>query len=164
LLFSVDPAGAVCKIGAMSLRDVLRPRRTTIDYLYDYGDSWKHRLTVTSIRAGDPEASYPRYVRGEKNAPPEGCGGLFGFYDMLDALADPNHPDHAEVTERTDGYDPETVDEMRIKLVLGRIADSRNAATAMPPSERQGSRFVEHARCSPDNYIPIWQARPKTLH
>jgi hypothetical protein len=37
------------------LRDVLRPRRTTIDYLYDLGDCWEHRLTVTNIRAGDPD-------------------------------------------------------------------------------------------------------------
>ena len=29
------------------LRDVLRPRKTTIDYLYDFGDCWEHRLTVT---------------------------------------------------------------------------------------------------------------------
>jgi hypothetical protein len=41
------------------LRDVLRPRRTTIDYLYDFGDCWEHRLTVTNIRGGDPDLSYP---------------------------------------------------------------------------------------------------------
>lgn len=69
------------------LLDVLKPRRTTIDYLYDFGDGWEHRLTVTRARPGDPEASYPRYVGGERNAPPEDCGGTPGFYDMLDALA-----------------------------------------------------------------------------
>ena len=41
------------------LREVLRPRRTTIDYLYDFGDSWEHRLTVTHIRAGDPISPTP---------------------------------------------------------------------------------------------------------
>ena len=35
------------------LRDVLRPRRTTIDYLYDFGDGWEHRLTVTKLRQGE---------------------------------------------------------------------------------------------------------------
>jgi FAD/FMN-containing dehydrogenase len=29
------------------LRDVLKSRKTVIDYLYDFGDSWEHRLTVT---------------------------------------------------------------------------------------------------------------------
>ena len=32
------------------LRDVLIPRSTVIDYLYDFGDSWEHRLTVTNVR------------------------------------------------------------------------------------------------------------------
>jgi hypothetical protein len=110
------------------LRDVLKSRKTTIDYLYDFGDSWEHRLTVTSVRAGDPEASYPRYVRGEKNAPPEDCGGLPGFYEMLEALADPDHPNHADATEWADDYDPEVIDELPIKSALARIANRRNVA------------------------------------
>lgn len=36
----------------MRLRDVLKPGKTTIDYLYDFGDSWMHRLTVTGVRPG----------------------------------------------------------------------------------------------------------------
>lgn len=68
------------------LGDLLRPGKTTIDYLYDFGGSWEHRLVVTAVRAGDPEACYPRYVGGERNAPPEDCGGIPGFYDMLETL------------------------------------------------------------------------------
>jgi len=44
------------------LRDVLRLRTTTIDYLYDFGDCRDHQLTVTNIRTGDPDLSYPRYT------------------------------------------------------------------------------------------------------
>jgi len=61
------------------LRDVLKPRKTTIDYLYDFGDSWEHRLTVTGIRPGEPKISYPRYIGGEWAGPPEDCGGIPGF-------------------------------------------------------------------------------------
>jgi hypothetical protein len=109
---------------------VLRPRRTTIDYLYDFGDCWEHRLTVTDIRAGDPELSYPRYIAGERNAPPEDCGGIPGFYETLDAAADPKHPDHAEAEEWLDDYDPDEIDELPIKYALSRIANQRNAARA----------------------------------
>jgi hypothetical protein len=112
------------------LRDVLNPRKTTIDYLYDFGDSWEHRLTVTGVRAGDPKTSYPRYVGGERNAPPEDCGGIPGYYDLLDALADPNHPNHADAKEWADDYDPDTIDELPIKYALARIANRRNAAKA----------------------------------
>ncbi len=112
------------------LREVLRPRRTTIDYLYDFGDGWEHRLIVTNVRAGDPDLSYPRYIAGERSAPPEDCGGIPGFYDMLDARADPDHESHAEAEEWLEDYDPDSFDELPIKFALGRIANQRNTARA----------------------------------
>ena len=112
------------------LRDVLKPRKTTIDYLYDFGDAWEHRLTVTGIRQGQPGVAYPRYIGGEWNAPPEDCGGLPGFYETLDAIADPDHPNHAEAREWLDEYDPKEIDEPAINAALSRIASRRNAAAA----------------------------------
>ncbi len=110
------------------LRDLLEQTPTTIDYMYDFGDCWAHRLTVTDIRQGKPGVSYPRYVGGEWNAPPEDCGGIPGFYNMLDALADHEHPDHAEVSEYLEGWDPKEIDELPLRIALGRIANRRNAA------------------------------------
>jgi hypothetical protein len=110
------------------LRDVLKPRKTTIDYLYDFGDSWEHRLTVTGIRQGEPGVAYPRYIGGEWNAPPEDCGGIPGFYETLDAIADPGHPNHDDAVEWFDEYDPKFIDELPIKYALSRIANRRNAA------------------------------------
>ena len=104
------------------LRDVLKPRKTVIDYLYDFGDAWAHRLTVTDIRQGEPGVSYPRYVGGEWAGPPEDSGGMPGFYSMLDARADPEHPSHAEITQWLDDYDPKVIDEVSLKAALGRIA------------------------------------------
>ena len=112
------------------LRDVLQPRKTKIEYVYDFGDCWEHRLTVTDVRAGNPSLSYPRYVGGERNGPPEDCGGIPGFYEMLDAAADPKHPDHAEAKQWLDDYDPNAIEELPIKYALGRIANQRNAAKA----------------------------------
>ena len=112
------------------LRDVLAPRKTTIDYMYDFGDSWAHRLTVTNVCAGDPNLAYPRYVGGERNGPPEDCGGIPGFYAMLDAAADPDHPNHADAKEWLDDYDPDEFDVLPITFALGRIASQRNAAKA----------------------------------
>jgi Plasmid pRiA4b ORF-3-like protein len=51
------------------LRDVLEPRKTVIDYTYDFGDGWEHRLTITDVRVGQPGVSYPRYIGGERNGP-----------------------------------------------------------------------------------------------
>jgi hypothetical protein len=78
---------------------------------------------VTNIRAGDPDFPYPRYIAGERNAPPEDCGGIPGCYDTLDAAADPKHPNHAEAKKWLDDYDPDVSDELPIKYALGRIAN-----------------------------------------
>ncbi len=114
--------------GRVRPRDVLGPRKTVIDYTYDFGDCWEHRLTVTNVRAGEPGISYPRYIGGERNGPPEDCGGIAGFYGLLEALADPKHPDHADAKQWSADYDPKTFDELPIKYALSRIANRRNAA------------------------------------
>lgn len=117
------------KIAARTrLRDVLAPGTTRIDYTYDFGDNWEHSLIVSDARSGDPGTVYPRFIEGARACPPEDCGGIPGFYEMLEARADPNHPDHAEITEWLDGYDPDEVDVFPIQVALGRIAARRNAA------------------------------------
>ena len=60
-----------------------------------------------------------------------------GFYAVLEALADPQHPDHAETAEWLDEYDPEMIDELPIKYALGRIAARRNAARARLAKNKQ---------------------------
>jgi hypothetical protein len=112
------------------LREVLKPGETRIDYIYDFGDGWEHEIRVNDIRKGAPEIGYPRYVAGERNGPPEDCGGVPGFYNLLDARADPAHPAHASAVAWLDDYDPDLIEELPIKYALGRLAARRNAAKA----------------------------------
>jgi hypothetical protein len=69
-----DDWGTVPRIavGKVRLRDVLKSRKTIIDYIYDFGDGWEHRLTVTDgPRRPAGRLIYPRYIGGERNGPPE---------------------------------------------------------------------------------------------
>lgn len=117
------------KVGARTrLREVLRAGKTNIDYTYDLGDNWEHSLTVDDVRPGDPGTGYPRFIGGERDCPPEDCGGISGFYEMLHARNDPGHPGHADTREWLDGYDPDELETFPIKIALGRIAARRNAA------------------------------------
>ena len=109
------------------LRDVLRSPETVIDYRYDFGDDWELLLTATDIRQGEPGGFYPHYIGGERNGPPEDCGGIPGFYDKLEALGDPGHPDHQDVAVWLGDYDPAEVNTFRIQYFLGRIANWRKA-------------------------------------
>ncbi|MFZ0491728.1 MAG: plasmid pRiA4b ORF-3 family protein [Acidimicrobiia bacterium] len=49
----------------------------------------------------EPErgAEYPVCLASRRACPPEDCGGPWGYADLLEALADPNHPDHEELSE-----------------------------------------------------------------
>jgi Plasmid pRiA4b ORF-3-like protein len=123
--------------GKVRLRDVLTPQETVIDYTYDFGDGWDHRLTVTNVHAGEPGVSYPRYVGGERNGPPEDCGGIPSFSEMLEAIADPNHPNHGDAKKWSDGYDPGILDDLPIKYALSRIANRRNAAKVRIAKKKQ---------------------------
>lgn len=120
------------------LREVLKPGMTRIDYLYDFGDEWEHVIRISEVRKGAPDRSYPRYVAGERNGPPEDCGGVPGFYNLLDARDDPTHSAHAAAVEWLDDYDPELVEELPIKFALGRIANRRNAAKARLAKSKKG--------------------------
>lgn len=110
------------------LRDVLTGDASRIHYIYDFGDNWEHSIVVSDVRTGAPGIGYPRFVAGARDCPPEDCGGIPGFHEMLEARADPKHPDHADVVEWLDDYDPEELDVFPIEVALGRIAARRNAA------------------------------------
>lgn len=109
------------------ISQILGSGPTVIDYLYDFGDSWEHRLILTDVRTAEPNTAYPRYVAGERTAPPEDSGGLPGFYYALDVLADPNHPEYEDIVEWYDGYDPDQLDDLPLKYAVGRIASRRRA-------------------------------------
>jgi hypothetical protein len=118
------------------LRDVLSPGTSRIAYTYDFGDNWEHSITVSDARPGDTGTAYPRFIAGERDCPPEDCGGITGFYEMLEARDDPTHSDHADICDWLDGYDPDELDILPIKVALGRIAARRKAAA---------KRIIKHA-------------------
>jgi hypothetical protein len=69
------------------------------DYLYDFGDSWEHGVTLEGIFLRQPGTSYPVCIAGEQTCPPEDCGGIHGYMELLAALGNPRHPEHAEMKE-----------------------------------------------------------------
>jgi Plasmid pRiA4b ORF-3-like protein len=88
-------------------------------YTYDFGDSWEHRITVEKLLAPQPGRAYPACLAGERQGPPEDCGGIPGFYNLLEAIGDPEHEDHDERLEWLGGdFDPDafSVDEVNRQL------------------------------------------------
>jgi hypothetical protein len=84
-----DPDEGAVPESDVRLDRVLQTVGETLGYLYDFGDSWEHTLTLEAITRRDPEDRQVRCVAGERAAPPENIGGI-GFYeDLLAALHGP---------------------------------------------------------------------------
>ena len=61
-------------------------------YLYDFGDSWEHTFQLEKISEGvQPN---PFCTSGEGACPPEDCGGVRGYKDMLKVLKNPSDPEY----------------------------------------------------------------------
>ncbi len=80
-------------------------------YCYDFGDNWQHEIRVEKVLPRDPGLALPACTAGRRACPPEDCGGPWGYAELLQALADPKHPEHADLMEWTDGgFDPACFD------------------------------------------------------
>lgn len=76
-------------------------------YVYDFGDDWTHIVTVEDQGGDQTGEQVPACIDGERACPPEDCGGPFGYPEFLDALCDPDHPEHEHWVEWANGFEPE---------------------------------------------------------
>ena len=96
----MGPPGSVVLNGLdHTLAELAPQRHLKFVYEYDFGDSWEHEILVEDILPADPAAPAPRCLAGANACPPEDCGGVWGYKSILEALADPKHPEHEEATE-----------------------------------------------------------------
>jgi len=86
-------------------------RKDWIRYEYDFGDDWIHRLTLENIHVQPLKwARLPRCVAGQPACPPEDCGGMPGYEQALEILANPAHPEHQELLVWIGNFDQKRFD------------------------------------------------------
>ncbi|MDR3109333.1 MAG: plasmid pRiA4b ORF-3 family protein [Planctomycetaceae bacterium] len=62
-------------------------------YEYDFDSGWKHEIVVENMEYKHPKDPY-YCISGERACPPEDCGGVDGYKQLLEILGDPDHPEH----------------------------------------------------------------------
>lgn len=68
----------------VTLSDLLTEKGVRMKLEYDYGDSWEHDVWVKGIREYDKgEKPSITFVNGHGECPPEDCGGVWGYADLL---------------------------------------------------------------------------------
>ena len=88
--------------------DLLKAEKDKLKYEYDFGDSWEHEIVLEKILSLKGSVDYPVCTGGKKNCPPEDCGGIWGFHNILKILKDPDHKEYDENLEwMGKEYDPD---------------------------------------------------------
>jgi hypothetical protein len=104
---------------AVTLAQVCPQVKSKLSYEYDFGDGWEHTIEVQKIEEAREGVEYPVCLAGKLACPPEDCGGVHGYYQMLEVAADPSHEDHEDVVEWLgDDFDPEAFDFDAVNDVL----------------------------------------------
>lgn len=88
-------------------------------YEYDFGDGWEHDIRVEHLIEGDMSTRVPACLNGKRACPPEDCGGPPGYQALLEALNDPQHPEHAAMQSWLgDDFNPEAFDAQAVNQAL----------------------------------------------
>jgi hypothetical protein len=103
------------------LREVAPAAGSRLRYTYDLGDSWEHDVVVEEVLAPDG-VPHAVCVGGRRAAPPEDCGGVWGYEALCEILADPTHPEHAErLAWLGHPHDPAAFDRAAVNAALATI-------------------------------------------
>ena len=71
----------------VTLAGVLQQVGDSLPYEYDLREHWKHTIVLENIRPGLSKRA--RCTDGARAAPPENCGGIPGYDDLMYHLCHP---------------------------------------------------------------------------
>lgn len=106
------------------LSDIFTAEGQTYVYTYDFGDDWQHRITLEKISAS--EAKTADCLAGKGAAPPEDCGGPWGYEELKETMSDPKHSDYEDMREwlgleADEGWDAKAFDLAEVQQRLKQV-------------------------------------------
>jgi hypothetical protein len=106
-----------------TLQQIAPREKDSFGYEYDFGDSWEHTLTVVKILPPAPaDAKIAVCLDGARACPPEDCGGVWGYENLLKILKNRKHPEHKTMKEWLGRpLDPEAFDLAKTNHWLGKL-------------------------------------------
>jgi hypothetical protein len=111
------------------LDEVLVDVGDSLHYVYDYGDDWEHRIKLEGVLEWPPGAPLVTCVGGRRAGPPEDCGGIHGYEEMLANAADPGSDAHDDALDSmlhylgTRDFDPAQFDLDEVNAALSGVVD-----------------------------------------
>ncbi len=106
----------------VKLSELLTTEKQRLIYTYDFGDYWQHEILLEKVLVADSAPLFAQCLAGKRAAPPEDCGGIGGYAELIRTASDPKHPDHDDLIEwlpedfDPDSFSPELVNEVLASL------------------------------------------------
>lgn len=117
------------------LSKVVTREKSGFAYEYDFGDSWEHQILVEKILPPEPGGQYPVCLAGKRACPPEDCGGIWGYDELLETIRDPLHEEYESMMEWLGGsFDPEEFDDDLVNRLLRRSHQAKRPRRANVPA------------------------------
>jgi len=105
-----------------TVADVAPVAKKKFLYEYDFGDGWIHEVVAEKILLPDPGFNKPVCLAGENACPPDDCGGIPGYYNLLEILGNRKHPEYRDMKEWIGGkLDPAAFDLDVVNKALKRL-------------------------------------------
>ena len=97
--------------------------KTEMTYLYDFGDHWEHTISIGGGVRRDSQEYYPLLTKAKGVCPPEDCGGVWGYNNMLNILKDRKHEEYESMREWVGkDFDPKADISWTVKLEVAKFA------------------------------------------
>jgi hypothetical protein len=153
------------------LSDLVDQGHRRFTYEYDFGDSWRHAIEMEAALPAEEGVRYPRCLDGSQACPPEDCGGVYGYYELVEAWRNANETkqdaDSEEYDDRLEwlgeDFDPEkfSLDDvnrelLRLRRWIGQHPHLHEAAARFAEGDRiRVKRCVAHSEY-PDLPLGGW--------
>lgn len=108
----------------IKLSKVFTSKGQRYTYIYDFGDSWVHKITLEDM--DDRQAAQADCIAGKGACPPEDCGGPWGYESFKDIMKNPKHPEYEEMREwiglaEDEQWDPAAFDIEAARLAVSKV-------------------------------------------
>lgn len=148
------------------LDETIAEKGDRLFYEYDFGDGWWHTIKLEAVepsRDGDPRAAC---LAGRRACPPEDVGGIWGYRDLLAALAGNIDPENAEWLNEQLAWLPDDFNpaEFDVDLTNEDLRDLEAGQHALDTLHPAVSELLTRSSASPGSPLDVLARAAASAH